>query len=354
MDTHSITQKVQTMKRTFKSLLAVAGLAFIGLGSLLTASPANATVIKTPVTSGGVTCQRYGNEAYPGDGHFYYCAAPSWESSVGSPLYISAKRYSPGQKPFGATMLTNGLEIFLFENYTDFVNFFKYRNGSNNPGNPYPPAGVSGSTESFADRNPTIITPGAPVIRPRIVLYRTKNGGISLNSGIPGNMDHEVGHFMNWWMPPLWGGPNHASQNPVQASKTPYMQLLEQDKARLSRTGVYNLCQNVFVSDPRVCSNGQPLSQFVGKTPWQVLEMLNPYFFMPDPMATPPTDPWVELWSESISAAGAQGTNNSRLRGDINNLLTCSKFYAGTVFQNGPPATAANIPLAGGCTRPAP
>ena len=33
------------MKRTFKSLLAAAGLAFIGLGSLLTATPAQAAYV---------------------------------------------------------------------------------------------------------------------------------------------------------------------------------------------------------------------------------------------------------------------------------------------------------------------
>jgi hypothetical protein len=49
MDTHSTTQKVQTMKRTFKSLLAVAGLAFIGLGSLLTTTPAQAALTYTNI-----------------------------------------------------------------------------------------------------------------------------------------------------------------------------------------------------------------------------------------------------------------------------------------------------------------
>lgn len=75
------------MKRTFKSLLAAAGLTFIGLGSLLTATPAQSAVSVAPVRVGApgfeITCySRFGDQPnWPDDGvnadnaHYIYCGS---------------------------------------------------------------------------------------------------------------------------------------------------------------------------------------------------------------------------------------------------------------------------------------
>lgn len=55
------------MKRTIKSFLAAAGLAFIGLGS----SPANATTPVGPYN--GVTCQRYDGSPFPANSRYFNC-----------------------------------------------------------------------------------------------------------------------------------------------------------------------------------------------------------------------------------------------------------------------------------------
>ena len=69
----TINHKVKNMKRTFKSLLAAAGLACIGLGSLLTATPAQAV---PPICfEQGLTLNNYpldGNNV-PGATHAYRC-----------------------------------------------------------------------------------------------------------------------------------------------------------------------------------------------------------------------------------------------------------------------------------------
>lgn len=62
------------MKRTFKSLLAAAGLAFIGLGSLLTATPAFAVASDgVPIVRNGITCVPRINGNYPENGHINRC-----------------------------------------------------------------------------------------------------------------------------------------------------------------------------------------------------------------------------------------------------------------------------------------
>lgn len=60
------------MKRTFKTLLAAAALAFVGLGSLLTATPAEAAITNVGPFN-GITCRRYDGQNWPGNSHYYDC-----------------------------------------------------------------------------------------------------------------------------------------------------------------------------------------------------------------------------------------------------------------------------------------
>ncbi len=361
MDTHSTTQKVQTMKRTFKSLLAVAGLAFIGLGSLLTTTPAQAALTYTNITvtnaRGTITCKRFDGDPYPGNSNFYYCADMAAFGTDGTPNYVRAQRYKPsGGNLFGPTMSASNVEFFIFEDASAYRIFFDID-----------ATWLTGRTEyGWAELDPTVKTPQTPygLPRPRISLVRKwtfpGGGAILVNQNIPGTMDHEVGHFFNWWVPPSFNGSRQAEL--AGSLRPPYYQLVEQDIVRLSNTtpGVWKICNNVFVSDPRVCntSTGQPLSQFVGNTPWQILQKLNPYYFDPTNVTgtnSNPTDRWVELYSEMISTAGNQTTDTAgnRRRGDIRNLMKCSWLYANRRYVNA--REPSNTEYTGnGCTIPTP
>ncbi|MBK8219717.1 MAG: hypothetical protein IPK73_01725 [Candidatus Obscuribacter sp.] len=327
------------MKRTFKSLLAVAGLAFIGLGSLLTAAPAQAYTTRDSV-SNGITCKQFYGEAYPHNYNFYYCASQAYWTTTGNEIYVSSKRYNPtGANPFGATMSANNIEIFVFENMAEFQTFFGYL---------ILPPGLSAESDAFSEFAPLIKTPNTTGtgagqysgIRPRIVLFRARYfppnppyPQLVVPFKMPYSLDHEVGHFIDRYIPPPFNGPRQAITN-LLVYKPPFVQLVEQDKARLVAGSGINwvLCQNVFVSDTRVCSNGAPKAAFVGKSPWEVLEILNPYYFTVTGINTPL---WAELWAGEVSVIGAQSSPNAGFSKDINNLMPCSRLWVQKRYVNG-------------------
>ncbi len=127
MNTHSTTQKVKHMKRTFKSLLAAAGLAFISLGSLLTATPASAAI--TPVTQNGVTCNRYDGGLFPANSRYFNCTNGSPYTSYNSTaqntinIILNSVGY-PQVRP----VLQNGTgtRIFIFNNAFDMAAWWSY------------------------------------------------------------------------------------------------------------------------------------------------------------------------------------------------------------------------------------
>jgi hypothetical protein len=329
------------MKRTFKGLLGLAALVFIGVGSLLTAAPAQAYTTRNSV-SNGITCKQFYNEVYPHNYNFYYCADPAYWTTTGNEIYISSKRYNPGNNPFGATMSSNNLEIFVFDKLADYQTFFGYSS--------LPPV-LTQTTQGFSDLNPTIKTPNTTGtgagqysgIRPRIVLLRARFYGPPTNIvtpfKMPYNLDHEVGHFLDWWTSPSFNGPRQAIKN--GALRPPFYQLVEQDKARLVAGSSINwvVCNNIWVSDSRVCSNGQPLPQFVGKSPWEILELLHPYEFKPGTS----TYPWAEMWASQMSTIGAQNSGNPGFDKDINTLMPCSRLWASKRYVNGSQPTNTQI-----------
>ncbi len=116
------------MKRTFKSLLALAGLAFIGLGSLLTATPAIAAPLQT-VTQGGVTCSQYATNYGKYPYTVWNCVHPSAPTTVESNMGSIVRNIPAGPIP---TYLTNNnsanlnshVQLYIFTNRTAYANFF--------------------------------------------------------------------------------------------------------------------------------------------------------------------------------------------------------------------------------------
>jgi hypothetical protein len=340
--------KETQMKRTIKSFLAAAGLAFVGLSSLLTATPAQAVDGTTEDSmSNGILCKRYKAEAYPQNYNYFYCADPSYLTTTGHDFYVSIKRYNPstpGKNPFGNTMSANNLEIYVFERIESYQTYFGYSSL---------PAPLTATATSFADLNPTIKAPNTSGtgagkytgIRPRIVIFRSRwvNDMPAVIYSMTYNLDHELGHFMDWWTTPSIGGPRQAIK--VNATKPPFVQLVEQDIAHLSAGAPYPwvVCNNIFISDGRVCTNG--VSKYPGKSPWEILQILNPYYFNPQNIqpTTDRTEPWAELWAGEMSTIGAQPNNSSGFNSDINNWMKCSRLYASKRFISGTEPTPTEI-----------
>lgn len=116
------------MKRTLKSLLALAGLAFIGLGSLLTASPASAAPLQT-VTQGGVTCSQYATNYGKYPYTVWNCVHPNAPTTVESNMGSIVRNIPAGPIP---TYLTNNnsanlnshVQLYIFTDRNAYASFF--------------------------------------------------------------------------------------------------------------------------------------------------------------------------------------------------------------------------------------
>ena len=116
------------MKRTFRSLLAAAGLAFIGLGSLLTATPAAAAPLQT-VTQGGVTCSQYATNYGKYPYTIWNCVHPSAPTTLETNMGSIVRNIPAGPIP---TFLTNNnsanlnshVQLYIFTNKTAYANYF--------------------------------------------------------------------------------------------------------------------------------------------------------------------------------------------------------------------------------------
>lgn len=107
------------MKRTIKGFLAAAGLAFIGLGSMLVATPAFAVTPIQSVTQGGITCSQYstGYGSWP---------LTVWDC-VNPPGAITALEQGIGSSarnlPAAVKATLNAVELYAFNNKADFTAF---------------------------------------------------------------------------------------------------------------------------------------------------------------------------------------------------------------------------------------
>ncbi len=112
------------MKRTFKSLLAAAGLAFIGLGA---ASPAFAVPTNgVPVIQNGITCVPRINGNYPENGHINRCGTAT-AAKLGQ--MVTATQGLAVTAPNALTQLTNfhtqaPQQIYLFGTQAEYNTFF--------------------------------------------------------------------------------------------------------------------------------------------------------------------------------------------------------------------------------------
>ncbi len=169
---HSTTQKVITMKRTFKSLLAAAGLAFIGLGSLLTATPAMAYTPKAP-------CVKYPSTptaSWPGNGHFFICTG-----IANDPLaLISYTQANSVPANLKTKFNAQGTDVFVFQNVSNYNAYPDFE--ADVPASGAPVKGYSRSTQGAKH-------PGAVV-----AIFSIPSG----NNFMARVTNHELGHGMDF------------------------------------------------------------------------------------------------------------------------------------------------------------
>ncbi len=112
------------MNSKFKKLLAFASLAFVGLGSLFTPTPANAVV--TEVAHGpfnGVTCLERVGGAYPEDGlHFYYCGS---DPNIKLNVVTAANALMTGFPQVKSFLSGRGSTYYIFQDAVQEAKYFK-------------------------------------------------------------------------------------------------------------------------------------------------------------------------------------------------------------------------------------
>lgn len=251
------------MKRTFKTLLAAAALAFVGLGSLLTATPANATVR---------TCTQYvppqgaPNYGYPANtGNLYFCL-PAPRNSAETNLQVTIKNNVAGSMnnfttAIRSNMQSRNINYYIFYNGTDAFDTLAVNTAP-------PEVNVKPNESGRSWIFPTNTTNKTTPVVAAFVWTNTQYSNLGLNSRIPtqsdfptaqqtqlsGTVRHESGHHLSRvWAQQLSVAPLASStidQNYVNWTKA-----LNMDGTRLSAQDITDL-KNTYSRFAVIDANG--------------------------------------------------------------------------------------------------
>lgn len=176
-------------------MLGIAALAIAGIaGSLIAATPAQAAgtwlPLQAPVPGpGGVACNIRTGEAYPGNGHLYYCG-PQNRLNIDGAAVLNKISLEP--LPVRTALSNEGVTIYIFKSWADFQTY---------TGRPLPTINgqtVNPATEpAFSD---IPISSGSGVAKSFIMQFLDGPGGpgtVPIYSAITGLTQHELGHQLD-------------------------------------------------------------------------------------------------------------------------------------------------------------
>ncbi len=329
------------MKRTIKSLLAAAGLAFIGLGSLLTATAASAS--EQAITQGTppVTCLRQDGGTYPENSKEFYCG----DASLGAPHkagYATSVRALPAGTQ--TQLNSQNTEIYVFCTEKEYERYF-----STTPLYPdlrqLAAAYVPGPNRLYVfqytiDSNSTMdcSSPTGTQAGQKTPIY----------SNAYGNMRHEIGHFLELKVNVPALQTRHSDLTKSNGTDSLYGKFTDADiyffNNRLLRTPCTNsfftnTTRDVFVNSSNqlvpVCTGGNTLNaELAGLSNFSILEKVAGYNF-----GTYGTNPqnMKELFAESFPIVfGLSGGQPSTSAANyyITNHFSCAKAYIKPVANN--------------------
>lgn len=329
------------MKRTFKSLLAVAGLAFIGLGSLLTATSAQAAYVAPYVPAG---CSLYTKTAFeypmkPSTPHYVYCGAnpTTYRDDAGQALFNrlpSASGTSMLRQKFDA----QNVDLYVFKSPQDA----QAKLGSTN----IPSSVVAPYVYGITVFNPAAV--GTNHVNPFVAVFeqyldssmnlqnteRTPAQGPAndpANDRFLGALIHETGHIVDNLVKiyPVVGGDSTNLFSDWAIIESAY----QKDKT------VFD-AKNTCVLFPSICSGTPPTVTnplYVGKSNTYILANLYGYqrYFLPLTGAGVHR----ELTAEEtpMSVYGTHGGISNKLDDWINNFGTlnnsCTAIYTSKLFS---------------------
>jgi hypothetical protein len=352
------------MKRTFKSLLAAAALAFIGLGSLLTATPAQAVV----------TCQKpSGPAGYPytkqdgsvGDFALYCFSDPNNHRKT---VFDAVHALDPDVK---LMMQNASVKIFFFQTRADAVDYFN----NTFPYNTLGGGGFAGPTTmcgntgfsyilgvrtiaSMAydtcrlDQN-TAAQPAQDLANPELARTIVHESGhafsaVISNGATPKASSTAFTTLFNYDRQQMSSPPGWSTK--TQAQKEQYICAMfsttipSKPEINLGATnndgGPFPPPAPQNVKAGKVCQTvSATYPDFSNKTPLGIANLKMPYFVQ---AATSNHEAWAELWV--IKARGSSTISTwlqmtDRVMGDANNFKCTKAAISSFYTTGGPPAT---------------
>lgn len=324
------------MKRKFKSLLAVVGLAFIGLGSLLTATSAQAVVENgNSITQNGVTCTPRINGNYPDDGRFYYCGDPALPDShkygFGPSLQAIPSAYTKAQ------MSSQNTNILVFCTEREFELYFGLA--------PTFPDADLRQIASFYEPNSNqlvlfqyLISRGQSCATPTGALAANK---IAVYNNAYNNMRHEIGHFVDDKISvPASTAKNSQLKTSPGGITTLYGKYINADIAFFNNRLLRTPCTNsFFTSSTRdvfinaagvltpVCAGTTLNAELSGKTNFEILQKISPYYFSEyEAPLNNRREQFSETFPISLALTGSQPAG-SAANFYLTNHFSCAKAY---------------------------
>lgn len=258
------------MKRTIKSILAAVGLAFIGLGSLLTATPAQAAYLAPYVPPG---CTLYVIPLYPypytpGAGQYVYCGnTPTTYLATAGDAFMNLP-FSAGSSLLRQKFEAANVTLYVFASPQDA----QAKLGTTNiPTSPVVQPGILGvtvvspaspATTKFVAVWENYIGPSGKLISTETTVAQTVD---HTNNRFKGAVNHEAGHIMDYLYQSLGVGSTYFSDS-INAAYT----------ADLNGFNARPKCS--LFPNPPVCVAGVPQAPYASMTNLQILLSFNPAY----------------------------------------------------------------------------
>lgn len=314
------------MKRTFKSLLALAGLALIGLGSLLTASPAGAAVVTCALIDTGSTVWPKGD---------FSKSCTNVTTAKANEMLSGLNALSSAPDAFGKITT----RFYVFDNVADLKQSFATTIAVDIPGIQPPPQWPADTVPAFTATGSVTGTPQYTVIFQRV---KDSNGALFTVQKLNNISAHEAGHSFDFIYRAKAGGATN-----LRASDSPaFKQFIERDwkafnlLAPCGAGGVFTGYQDS--AGVAFCSGNALTGVYAGLSNRQVIDSA---------FGQTLTGP-KEIFSEENAVLANQLDTGAGITKSLDQYLSgtrfsCSKEFTKALVRTGALPTIANLKAAG-------
>lgn len=235
-------------------MLGIAALAIAGIaGSFIAATPAQAAGTWLPLQApiNGVACNIRTGEAYPGDGHLYYCG-PQNRLNIDGAAVLNKIKLEPA--PVLTALSNAGVTTYIFR---DWASFMAYTGRSMPTIN-----GQLASPQTLPSFSDVPISSGSGAAKTFVMQFLDAPGApgfVDITTGITGLTQHELGHQLDRTLNP----PSLQTWN-SQETKSNGVDTIFRSKMKKDETFINGQarCTSIFTTDQ--VQRGRELVQIGG------------------------------------------------------------------------------------------